>query len=107
MILLSNQKFKDVLENRFRIDFDDILEKNDETLADHLRKSRGANFIDMDLYGKLFSFLEPYEIDSFHRFFSILLRKYWDETICVGNPPDLSNLDIFTLYIATLQYYFT
>jgi hypothetical protein len=105
-MLLSNKKFQEILENRFRVDFNEILEKGDDELFEDVTLTEVSKYIDLHLYSKLFSFLEQYEIDNFHRYFTIILRKYWNENY-TPDMFDLNDVDFFTLYIAALQYYFT
>lgn len=103
-MLLSGPKFQSIIENRFKINFDDIepIPSVDDIFQDL------SPWIDTNVYVKLLSFVD---MPQFIRFVSTCLAKYFAEEF--GDLAQTNSLDILhgnprlqLICIACIQYYF-
>jgi hypothetical protein len=106
-MLLSGSKFQSVVENRFKINLDEIEPlQHVSTLFQDL-----SPWIDTNVYVKLLSFAES---PQFVRFVTTCLAKYFPEEFSdVRNSAHTQTLDILhgnprlqLICIACIQYYF-
>jgi hypothetical protein len=103
-MILPSINFKEHLEKKYKQDFDLIpIDSDLQLLFDNIK-----NYVNIDIYVKLLSFIDMWDYDNFQRFFSIALRKFYDEEIeCNDIEKITDNTLLQILCIICLQYYFS
>lgn len=103
-MLLPSNVFEEQLERKYKQDLSLVPIDND--IADVFQQIK--DYIDIDVYIRLLSYIDMWDFDNFQRFFCVSLRKYYDENIEITDIESIrSDIILQVLCIVCIQYYFS
>lgn len=108
-MISPTKAFKAHLERRYSQTFDDIpIDQDILDLFDQI-----ADYVDIEVYVRLLSFIDMTDFDNFQRFFFVCLRKYcegnsFDEerALCMDIEMIKGNKEMQIMCLSALQYVF-